>query len=117
MSKVSLKGKGDAMNVAAIIGNAVADSGISCQLVDSVNRRIGGNYLSVSVYEKFFYRAGNRASLTVSVVGNGSEVIVDAIGSGGGQGAFFKFSWGAEKSFVNVVCDCLEEMGFVRING
>lgn len=115
MSKVSFRGKGDPIRVAGIIGEAVADSGMSCKVVDSFIRTICDGFLVVSVYEKYFYRAGNYASLTVSVVGNGSNVVVDAIGSGGGQGPLFKFSWGAEKSFVNVVCDCLEQMGFVCI--
>jgi hypothetical protein len=54
------------------------------------------------VFEKYFMRASNRASCTVVLTGQGARS-VDAIGSGGGQGALFSFSWGAEDSFVSTV--------------
>jgi len=42
-------------------------------------------------------RSSNRASLTVVVTGRDNQVQVDAIGSGGGQGALFSFSWGGRR--------------------
>jgi hypothetical protein len=65
------------------------------------------------VFEKYFMRASNRASLTVMVSGEGETVCVDAIGSGGGQGAIFKFSWGAEEGFVGTVEKILAGCGFM----
>jgi hypothetical protein len=39
-------------------------------------------------------------------------VYVDAVGSGGGQGALFRFSWGAEENFVGTVARVLQGHGF-----
>jgi len=52
------------------------------------------------VFEGFFFRTGSYASLTVSLVNNGSISAVTAVGSGGGDG-ILNFSWGAEIDFVN----------------
>ena len=69
----------------------------------------------VMVFEKYFMRASNRVSLTVVVSGSEGEVQVDAIGSGGGQGAIFSFSWGAEESFAGTVQRILNENGFRQL--
>lgn len=112
MASISMTGRGDAAAVAALLSEEIQNSGVSCELVDSVGRTIGQAAVYVMVFEKYYMRAGNRASLTVVVSGEGDQVCVDAIGSGGGQGAIFKFSWGTEESFVGVVADILQKRGF-----
>jgi len=112
MAKTSLYGNGDATQIASLLADRIESSGLSCSLVDSVQRRLGDSTLVVMVFEKYFMRASNRASLTVVVTGQKDRVQVDAIGSGGGQGALFSFSWGAEDSFVGTVERILDEIGF-----
>lgn len=54
----------------------------------------------VLVYEKHFYRAGNRLTLTVTLNNINNLTSVHSIGAGGGEG-LFRFDWGASDSFTN----------------
>nr|MDD6335891.1 DUF6054 family protein [bacterium] len=112
MASMSMTGPGNVAQVAGQLKDVVLNSGISCELVGTVSRSQGGQGVQVMVFEKYYWRAGNRASLTLVVSGQGNTVCVDAISSGGGQGPIFKFSWGAEKSFVGIVSRALRGMGF-----
>jgi len=112
MASLSMTGLGSADQIAELLAQEIQNSGFSCELVDSIYRSAGGTGIYVMVFEKYYWRANNRASLTVVVSGDGDRVFVDAIGSGGGQGPIFKFSWGAEEDFVAVVGDILTRYGF-----
>ena len=113
MASLSMSGRGNVDQVAGMLEGEIQNSGFSCTLVDRVQRNVGSVKVIVMVFEKYFMRAANRASLTVMVSGEDETVCVDAIGSGGGQGAIFKFSWGAEESFVGTVEKILARYGFM----
>jgi hypothetical protein len=55
-------------------------------------------------------RNGNRASLSLTVVGYGNNIFISAIGAGGGQGVIFNFSLGAEDELVAIVEESIENM-------
>ncbi len=107
-----MTGKGNAGEIADILMNGIQSSAMSCQLVDSTSRLLGDTAFYLMVFDKYYMRNSSRASLTVTVLGYGDTVCVDAIGAGGGQGAFFNFSWGAEASFVDLVPQILYNYGF-----
>jgi hypothetical protein len=112
MASLSMKGTGDAQEIANVLISGVQNSAMSCQLVDRISRSLDDFTYDLLVFEKYYMRSSNRASLSVCVIGRGAEVIVDAVGAGGGQGVLFRFSWGAEENFVNVVRQLLSPMGF-----
>lgn len=116
MATQTMQGNGKVHEIVQVIANGVQSSGFSCELIESVTKRVESTTVCIMVFEKYYMRSSNRASLTVVVTGNDeTEVVtVDAIGSGGGQGALFKFSWGAEEDFIGTVSDLLKEYGFVR---
>ncbi|SCJ62449.1 Uncharacterised protein [uncultured Clostridium sp.] len=62
----------------------------------------------VVVYEKHFYRAGNRLTLTVCIDNVKDITHVHCIGSGGGEG-LFRFDWGASEDFTNAPRDILKK--------
>ncbi|MEW4282569.1 DUF6054 family protein [Priestia koreensis] len=86
----------------------ISNSGISMKLVDESNYTLGDAKVAVRVYDKYFMRNGNRASLSLTVVGHEQTVFVSAIGAGGGQGIFLNFSLGAEDDMVRIVQNSLE---------
>lgn len=90
--------------------NEIMNSGISMNLVDESNYRLGDINVAVRVYDKYFMRNGNRASLSLTVAADGNNIFVSAIGGGGGQGVFFNFSLGAEDELVDIVRSCIERM-------
>ena len=90
--------------------NDIDNSGITMNLVDESNYTSGDTKIAVRVYDKYFMRNGNRASLSLTVVGHGNDIFISAIGAGGGQGAFFNFSLGAEEDMVAIVQRSLERI-------
>ncbi|MDY2960221.1 MAG: DUF6054 family protein [Hornefia sp.] len=63
------------------------------------------------VFEKYYFRNGSYANLTVMVTDDGNEQIADIIGSGGGEG-IFNFSWGANTDFSYMAMEVLKTVGF-----
>jgi hypothetical protein len=90
--------------------NDIGNSGITMNLVDESNYTSGDTNIAVQVYDKYFMRNGNRASLSLTVVGHGRDIFISAIGAGGGQGILFNFSLGAEDDMVAIVQESIERM-------
>lgn len=90
--------------------NDIGSSGITMNLVDESNYTSRDTNIAVRVYDKYFMRNGNRASLSLTVVGYGNDIFISAIGAGGGQGILFNFSLGAEDEMVAIVQESLERM-------
>lgn len=92
-----------------IIDKQIVNGSITGECIDEyVNEMGDGTMVAVVVYEKHYYRAGNRLTLTV-VVDNLSGVTHIHTASGGGGEGFFRFDWGASDSFENCVSDALYE--------
>lgn len=88
----------------------ISTSGISINLVDESSYTTGDTKIAVQVYDKYFARNGNRASLSLTIVGRDSNIFISAIGAGGGKGVFFNFSLGAEDDMVAIVQNSIEQM-------
>ena len=112
MANLSMYGSGSAGQIADLISREVVSGALSCEIVGSVRRIAGSAEIYLLVFDKYYMRASNRASLSVLVTGEGGRVTVDAVGAGGGQGALFRFSWGAEENFVGAVEKILRGQGF-----
>ncbi|WP_312355251.1 DUF6054 family protein [Aminipila sp.] len=61
----------------------------------------------VSIYEKHYYRAGNRLTITVVIDNMEDGTRVHSTSGGGGEG-LFRFDWGASESFERCVENALE---------
>lgn len=88
----------------------ICNSGLTMNLVDESNCTIGDTRVAVRVFDKYFMRNGNRASLSLTVAGHGDEIFISAIGAGGGQGIIFNFSLGAEDDMVAIVEDSINKL-------
>lgn len=111
MAKFEKRVYGDFQKILDRINYDILQSGLSMNLVDQTNYNLENIKIAVRVYDKYFMRNGNRASLSVTIVDNGSEVYISAIGAGGGNGIFFNFSWGAESELTDVVAGSIKRMG------
>lgn len=87
-----------------IVGGSITGVKIDEHICTADNSR----EVIVTVYEKHYYRANNRLTLTLIVDSFGGLTRVHAIGGGGGSG-FFRFDWGASSSFADVVERALQE--------
>lgn len=102
---------GDFNQILKELDQAIMENAMSMNLVDESLFRSGEVQVAVRVYDKYFMRNNSRASLSLTVVDEGSKIYVTAIGAGGGQGVIFNYSWGAESELVDIVSECLDGMG------
>jgi hypothetical protein len=87
----------------------------SVELLEAVTRQMGDVTIHILVFEKFYMRSSNWASLSVILTAEKDVLTVDAMGSGGGQGLIFNLSWGAEEDFVSVVESILLNYSFTTL--
>ncbi len=90
-----------------VINHAIVNGSITGKLIDdhTVSGQ-DGSLCVISVYEKHYYRAGNRLTLTVIIDNMSGCTHVHSISGGGGEG-LFRFDWGASDSFENCVSNAL----------
>ena len=91
-----------------VIFQAVTDSVTGTLIGTHTVASADGGTCTVDVYEKHYYRAGNRLTLTVILDDFTGRTRVRCIGGGGGEG-LFRFDWGASESFEDVVHQALAE--------
>lgn len=103
MAKYEKQLKGNYTEVLSSLHTEILNSAISMNLVDESNFASGDLRVGVRVYDKYYMRNGNRASLSLTVVGIGDNLMISAIGAGGGNGAIFNFSLGAEDDMISIV--------------
>ena len=111
MAKSYLRASCGFREAETLIRTEIPECGISCELSDQTYHSFGDVQVSVMVFEKYFMRAGNYASLTVVLSGRDGNLGVDLIGAGGRQG-LISISWGAEESFVASAEKVLRQHGF-----
>lgn len=93
---------------AKLISNVIVNGSISGELIDEyVNTTANGTTVIVQVYEKFYYRVGNRLTLTVVIDNVSGGTHIHAIGGGGGQGTFFRWDRGSSESFEDCIYDAI----------
>ena len=85
-----------------LIYDAVTDSVTGALIGAHTVEGRDGRRCQVDVYEKHYYRAGNRLTLTVILDDFAGDTRVRCISGGGGEG-LFRFDWGASESFEDVV--------------
>lgn len=112
MASARFKSNVSVFQTCATIKNEVNNLGFTVELVGESKMVSDDFHVFMFVYEKFYYRASNRASLSILVGGNANESKVECVSSGAGQGLLFRFSWGADKNFVNGLRRILLSKGY-----
>ncbi|MBC8589884.1 DUF6054 family protein [Wansuia hejianensis] len=86
-----------------LIYEAVVNGSITGELIDKYEiNSLDNKKCIVMIFDKHYYRAGNRLTLTVVIDNLQGNTRVHYTGGGGGQG-LFKFDWGAASSFEDIV--------------
>jgi len=94
---------------AELINHAIVEGSVTGVLIDNyVVNGEQGKLCIVSVYDKHYYRAGNRLTLTVVIDNMEGTTKVHCI-SGGGWEGLFRFDWGASESFEYCVENALAQ--------
>ena len=90
-----------------LITKTIVDESITGELIDSYTRETGnGTAVTVLVFEKHYYRAENRLTLTIIIDNLEGKTHIHAIGGGGGKG-LFRWDGGAAESFEDCIYDAI----------
>ena len=81
------------------------NNAISAEFLDKYIQEIEQGTVAMGLFEKYYVRSSNRATLTVLATDFGGVTHVHLAAGGGGQGAIFRFDWGAGEDFVELAED------------
>ncbi len=112
MASLTMWGLGDVQEIAAKLRIQVKNTGLTCALVKQTVHTFDSMHICIMVFEKYYARCYSRVSLTVVIIGEGENITVEAIGSGGGLQPFLSITFGAERDFVRTVRNALKRLGF-----
>lgn len=80
---------------------------ISAQFLDKYILETEQGIVAMGLFEKYYMRSSNRATLTVLATDFDGVTHVHLAAGGGGQGAIFRFDWGAGGNFVELAANAL----------
>ncbi len=106
MAKYETNLMGDFNELLGIIENGILKGSRSASFEDGSDYQNNGILCSIRVYERYSILGGNRVSLNVTLVGNGQNIFLSAITSGGSQAVLFKFNTQGEENFL----ECLKKI-------
>ena len=89
---------------------------LEATVIEAVGYEVGDLQTILYVFERYFVRTENMASLTVLFTNDGKTVTVDVIASRAGEG-ILNISWGANASFAKMAVDLLAKQGFTPVEG
>ena len=91
------------------IHDAIECGSLTGELIDRYTISAGERVCMTLTWEKHYYRAGNRLTLTAVIDDLSGVTRVHLIGGGGGEG-LFGFDWGASDSFEQSALDALRDV-------
>ena len=88
-----------------LLTQTIINNSVTGELIDEYSQDVGdGRTVIVLVYEKHYFRAENRLTLTAVIDNISGKTHIHAISGGGGKG-LFKVDYGASDSFEESIFD------------
>ncbi len=112
MSGVSIQMRGQSFDTIKEMAETLKYE-VHAELISENYRSVGLVNIGILAFEKYFFRNGSYAGLTVVLTENGEEKMADIIGSGGGDG-LFNISWGANQELAVDTASILKQFGLVE---
>lgn len=92
-----------------LIDDGIVSGSMSASREDGSDYRNSTTRCAVRVYERYSMAGSNRVSMNVTLIGDGDELFLSAITSGGSQAVLFKINTLGEESFLRCVVDIVED--------
>jgi len=105
MAKYESKLVGDFDQVIGAIDAGILRGSLSASREDASDFVCGAVRCAVRVYERYSMLGKNRVSLNVTLAGEGKELFLSAVTSGGSQAVFFKINTFGEEAFLKHIVD------------
>lgn len=109
MAKYEKRLKGDFNEFLYWIENDISSGSASVSYEDGSDIDIGDAKIAVRVYERYSMVGSNRVSMNITIVGEGEELFISAITSGGSQAVFFKINTLGEEAFLDLCRKSVEK--------
>ncbi len=110
MAKYERRFSGDFYSALSALHDGILNGSASATYEDGSDCTAGDVRCAVRVYERYSLVGGNRVSLNLTLVGNGRDLFLSAITSGGSQAVFFKLNTIGEESFLADVSRIAERL-------
>lgn len=108
MAKYERRLKGNFDELLSWLHKDITNGSASVSYEDGSDINIGEIKLAVRVYERYSMAGGNGVSLNITILGNGENIFVSAITSGGSQAVFFKINTIGEETFLELCSKSVE---------
>lgn len=108
MAKLERTLYGDFDRFLQYLTDGIINGSVSASFEDGSDFSDGVTRCAVRVFERYSYAGGNRVSLNLTLVGNGTSLFLSAITSGGSQGIFFKINTWGEESFLDKLTELVD---------
>ena len=110
MAKYERRFSGDFYSALSALHDGILNGSASATYEDGSDCTAGDVRCAVRVYERYSLVGGNRVSLNLTLVGNGRDLFLSAITSGGSQAVFLKLNTIGEESFLADVSRIAERL-------
>lgn len=101
MAKLERNLTGNFAHLLDYLHQGILSGSISASFEDGSDWQQGDTQVAARVYERYSWIGSNRVSLNLTVAGQGNQLFVSAITSGGSQAVFFKINTWGEGSFLD----------------
>jgi len=101
MAKYERSLQGDFSALLDRIDLGIRKGSLSASFEDGSDFQFGGVRCAVRVYERYSIIGSNRVSLNVTLIGDGDQLSVSAITSGGSQAVLIKINTFGEQAFLD----------------
>ena len=120
MAKYETRLTGSFDAVLSALDDAIMNASSTASYEDGSDYHMGSVRCAVRVYERYSALGGNRVSMSltlagengrlVTLLGNGQELFLSAITSGGSQAMLFKINTWGEGAFLDTLIEAVERL-------
>lgn len=109
MAKFECNLQGNFNELLNAIESGILNGSFSASFEDGSTFTNNEVHCAVRVYERYSMIGGNRVSLNITLLGNGPNLYLTAITSGGSQAVLFKINTFGEEAFLDCLKSIVEE--------
>jgi len=100
---------GDFDSLLRTLDREILSRSVSASFQDGSDFMMGNVRCAVRVYERYSAVGGNRLAANITLLGEGKNIALSVIASGGSQAMFFKINTFGESAFTEKIARIVEE--------
>ncbi|MGE4275747.1 MAG: DUF6054 family protein [Lawsonibacter sp.] len=103
MAKLERRLRGNFDDALHYFHQGILEGSMSASYEDGSDYQADRVRCAVRVYERYSCAGGNRVSMNLTLVGEGEDLFLSVITSGGSQAMFFKINTWGEEAFLDTI--------------